>query len=322
MPTPMIAIEQRAAWLEWVLAPGNLEQMCASYTPKTIELYTGILHSGPTFYMDRHFCDLVDRARLDVPNDLKFESEWMVEPYGWMWLEEPYLVPDMEVADDLKGHPLENVPFSIGAVGWARRPDGQYQFCNFIDFGRIRNRTNIKKQVSAKWPFMAYEWGSWSYFAIRDGDQLSDRIDKFEETAQFTFGAGQYRHDTTRSQHQLHEIRWCYTAFYLMSQKLATRAVHGAPRAIRRRLAKQAKPVQPPPFVQVVTLRRMQADRNKDPQGRNVDWQWQWFVGHHWRRQWYPSEGIHKPVLIESYLKGPPDKPIKPPSTRIYRVAR
>jgi len=29
----------------------------------------------------------------------------------------------------------------------------------------------------------------------------------------------------------------------------------------------------------------------------------------HWRRQWYPSEGRHKQIRIESYIKGPDDKP-------------
>jgi hypothetical protein len=75
-------------------------------------------------------------------------------------------------------------------------------------------------------------------------------------------------------------------------------------------------------FINVVTLRRMSEDRAKDPQGHFIDWQWQWTVTGHWRHQYYPSQPVHKRVYIEAYIKGPPDRPLKPPGAKLFVVKR
>lgn len=36
-----------------------------------------------------------------------------------------------------------------------------------------------------------------------------------------------------------------------------------------------------------------------------------WMVRGHWRRQWYPSEGRHRPIWISTYIAGPADAPLK-----------
>lgn len=35
-----------------------------------------------------------------------------------------------------------------------------------------------------------------------------------------------------------------------------------------------------------------------------------WTVRGHWRRQWYPSRGEHRPVWIHPHVKGPSDAPL------------
>ncbi|MGH7393698.1 MAG: hypothetical protein ACREM3_30220, partial [Candidatus Rokuibacteriota bacterium] len=123
-----------------------------------------------------------------------------------------------------------------------------------------------------------------------------------------------------RSEQPLHEIRWIYTALHLMSQRLSITVRHPTDRATRHRAEREGQ--EAPPFIDVVTLRRLEAARQRDPQGNNVDWQWQWQVAGHWRDQWYPSEGVHKPKFIESYIKGPADKPLKPDSIKVYVAER
>jgi hypothetical protein len=86
-------------------------------------------------------------------------------------------------------------------------------------------------------------------------------------------------------------------------------AVERGDREVRRRAERQRQVA--PPFIQVVTLRRMEIARRRDPTGEAPDWQWQWSVIGHWRWQWYPSDGTHKRIFIESFVKGPPDKPFK-----------
>ena len=76
--------------------------------------------------------------------------------------------------------------------------------------------------------------------------------------------------------------------------------------------------------IRVVMLRRAQVrpaqERSDQPvEPREVEWQHQWWVKRHYRAQWYPSEQAHRVIYIESYLKGPRDKPIL---EKIYSVVR
>lgn len=52
------------------------------------------------------------------------------------------------------------------------------------------------------------------------------------------------------------------------------------------------------------------------------EWQHQWIVGAHIRQQWYASKGLHLPIVIAPYFKGPQDKPIKAPPAKVFAVTR
>jgi hypothetical protein len=80
-----------------------------------------------------------------------------------------------------------------------------------------------------------------------------------------------------------------------------------------------------PPYINVVTLRRLHHHAIRSGQNTTVeaiDWQWSWVVRGHWRNQWYPSQGVHKPKFIESYCKGPDDKPLKPVGATLFAARR
>ena len=69
--------------------------------------------------------------------------------------------------------------------------------------------------------------------------------------------------------------------------------------------------------------RKQQAREEESKKGAlPVDWQWRWSVAGHWRDQWYPADGVHRPKFIESYVKGPDDKPLKPASSKIFVAER
>jgi hypothetical protein len=40
------------------------------------------------------------------------------------------------------------------------------------------------------------------------------------------------------------------------------------------------------------------------------EWSHRWVVRGHWREQWYPSEGVHRLIWIEAFVKGPEDRPL------------
>ena len=87
----------------------------------------------------------------------------------------------------------------------------------------------------------------------------------------------------------------------------------------RRWLQKKRRPV---PSVSTIVLRREQRQGDRPGEGSEVDWSCRWLVRGHWRSQWYPSEGKHKPAFVHPYVKGPDDKPLKPPRDSIYLVRR
>jgi hypothetical protein len=65
-----------------------------------------------------------------------------------------------------------------------------------------------------------------------------------------------------------------------------------------------------PDEVRVIRLREPTARTPSGTQS-DVEWSHRWVVGSHWRNQWYAKENTHRPKLIEAYVKGPEDKPLK-----------
>ena len=63
------------------------------------------------------------------------------------------------------------------------------------------------------------------------------------------------------------------------------------------------------PDVRVIRLREPTGHGGASGAGR--EYSHRWLVGAHWRNQWYPRSGQHRPKLIEAYVKGPEDKPLK-----------
>lgn len=74
------------------------------------------------------------------------------------------------------------------------------------------------------------------------------------------------------------------------------------------------------PLLRVVKVRRLAPKESEV--SRSVDWSCRWEVEGHWRMQWFPSEGVHRPVYIHSYVKGPEDKPLKAKTETIFSVVR
>src|SRR4030095_14753147 len=90
-----------------------------------------------------------------------------------------------------------------------------------------------------------------AHLGMQDGARLGPRVDNFEAWA--AHGYAEHPHPVD-DPHQGAEGLWRDEA--------------------RRRA--------PPGFIQVVTLRRMEIARRRDPTGDAPDWQWQWSVIGHW----------------------------------------
>jgi hypothetical protein len=79
------------------------------------------------------------------------------------------------------------------------------------------------------------------------------------------------------------------------------------PRTVRRRAEREGYN---PNAVRVVRIRD-RADTPHREQHTERSYQVRWTVRGHWRNQWYPSRGEHRPVWINPHVKGPQDAPLR-----------
>ncbi|HEX4920829.1 MAG TPA: hypothetical protein VFV92_08825, partial [Candidatus Bathyarchaeia archaeon] len=91
-----------------------------------------------------------------------------------------------------------------------------------------------------------------------------------------------------------------------------------APRASRKRAMRYEWENRT--YISVITLRRKSMPSGKEPS--QVEWSHRWMVTGHWRKQWYPSMGIHQWKYIAEYVKGPEDKPIVRRERRVFNFKR
>jgi hypothetical protein len=320
------AIEKQFEWLHWATSPHTQRYATAINTYEAVHDYGVILAKADAYYMDAHFCDMVDSARLSIPDDMPFESSWMQSRCGFIYLEKPFAVPALSDPRT----PIERLNMSIRAIGWRFLPAGSltdknifptlkedvrqkildqpweysyerdcYQIATFQSLDDLTRMNKLDNELEQA----AKGFGCWSYFRLLEGNKVGPRAAYFESQQK----ANDYELDTAGQQSKLHEIRWIYTALYLMSQKLAHVAEERAPRATRRRFAKAKMTA--PDKLRVVTLRRYQ-EHKKVEAHKTVDWQWRWSVTGHWRNQPY-KDGTVKPIFIEKYIKGPENKPFR-----------
>jgi hypothetical protein len=91
----------------------------------------------------------------------------------------------------------------------------------------------------------------------------------------------------------------------LMGERIVTRSRYKAARSLRRHSQKINLPISE---IMVVELRRR--TQPSEPSGERRNYSHRFIVHGFWRRQWYPSLGMHRQKYIADYVKGPDDKPL------------
>lgn len=90
-------------------------------------------------------------------------------------------------------------------------------------------------------------------------------------------------------------------------------------RQVRKRLAKDLKHE---PLIRVVELRQREYQQRDESHDAHIEYTCQWLVRGHWRQQFFPGSGEHRPLWIAPHIKGPSDKPLKAPTITAYEVVR
>jgi hypothetical protein len=107
--------------------------------------------------------------------------------------------------------------------------------------------------------------------------------------------------------------RTILATWLLMGQTLVRSEQLTAPRAARRRIAREDPHLDP--TVRYIDLRRARTEPVErsditEPRSATREYRHRWIVRGHWRNQWYPSRNDHRPIWIDPHVAGPEDKPL------------
>ena len=116
-------------------------------------------------------------------------------------------------------------------------------------------------------------------------------------------------------------LRRLSALFAFCGQRLLAAPAEPADRGARRRLQQQGWAREP--LVRVVRLRRTERPAPALDAGADApDWSCRWVVRGHWRQQWFPARNQRRPIWITPYVKGPENRPLKPPRATVFAVVR
>lgn len=248
-----------------------------------------LLQEASPYFIGHPICDLLEGAAGNIPA-LTLRPESIPTPFGWVWFERPLRTPmDPGFKAFLErqlvaagASPMDALP-PTNAIAWVRRPD-HLTVLFFSDF-------NV--------PHPCLVWSE----AIPIGSLWRPYGDETQGRDSFNYMVG-----------------LVFTLFLFMEQKILTtsnRAI--ANRSARKRIAKKLAHV---PIVRVVELRRREYQQRDESHDTHVEYTCQWLVRGHWRQQFYPGSGEHRPLWIAPHVKGPSDKPLKAPTMTAYEVVR
>lgn len=124
--------------------------------------------------------------------------------------------------------------------------------------------------------------------------------------------------DPTFADEVLAVYRWICAASMFVEQRI----VEDTTAPVQRHTARRAAKLNLPSTCNVVQMRRLDRRASASDHAAAIEWQCQWLVRGHWRRQFYPRAGRHVPRWIAPYVKGPDDKPMKAPNPTVFAVTR
>lgn len=110
---------------------------------------------------------------------------------------------------------------------------------------------------------------------------------------------------TPEHEYDGHPVIFLQALMRLAQQPLAEHTEAAADRPTRRRVQRAGGSVRP---ITTITLRRPKGASTGAASSR--EYTHRWMVNGFWRNQFYPSLGTHRQIYINSFVKGPKDKPL------------
>lgn len=267
--------------------------------------FAGQVAKTTPFYWTGAIADVVLAASRVIP-DYTFTAESFPVADGFVWLEHPVelLVDDDAIVRDKRGRIVRaRGPIKLTAWHWNVSAPTERSRREKLNLGDI-----------SLWGYTAVPQRAEGFPTVDASIHLGWTLNEQAE------GRGRTRGSTAEFQAFL---KFVAASLSFLEQDLVVAPRGEAHRSARRRLEKQAP--QQEPFIKVVELRRRHYVERGDDSGEigeGPDWKNRWIVSGHWRKQYYPSTEAHKPLYIAPYVKGPEDRPLKAPKSKLFVVKR
>ncbi len=245
-----------------------------------LHVHRQILGAGATFAVANDIVSVLEQAAATLPTFMLHQED-LPSLNGFVWLEHPILVKD-----------INGKTLVVRAFGW--------------------NTTRIVFVDQAELSIIMMAWTDPRDPRDHAYSDWAHEVDEFAPPSGLlsmlcgVFPIGEdWLKDPTRPDPGLGKfflsfLRFLHTPWITTDRYTPDR--HQAKRAIRT--------LDHVPEIHIVQLRRRRPTGSGETGTGNVDWSHRWLVDAHWRQQWYPSLGCHKPVLIAPYIKGPEGLPL------------
>jgi hypothetical protein len=244
-----------------------------------------VIMSDP-FYVSPDICDVIYTSSQGFPRDATMEDDAVIMPTGLIYLSKTFEIFD----------PRHNEVRNIAAIYWTKSMNRSPQDGSAhrgIEIHWFESRGGWLLPVSfCYWPYgdMVGDWK-----ATYNGEPTTDHLDVCRK-------------------HFL-------TFMSFIRQKIMTTQQERASRPTRKRAASYWEHE---PSIRVVHLRKSDSrSEGGNSSTHLVERDHRWWVSRHWRLQACgPEMSDRRPVFIESHVKGPEDKPLKPPRAKVFAVVR
>jgi hypothetical protein len=250
--------------------------------------------NGETFYWNPSICRIIESVASTIPDNWRLSAERLPAQRGFFWFDKPVLV-DVDGVVPLPDILDAHGPSVYEAIGWIPGLSTRGDHGVILSaFTKTPGRPLYPTHHSSMWEVESF------------GDLCKGMIQETNGWVETLSG--------------LRLVRLFAACLAFLEQRILIAPHQRAERHARKRLERQGLVYEP--LIRVVELRRKQARTEYHGDAEPVEWSHQWIVSGHWRQQWYPSLNANQPVWIMPYVKGPEDKPLKPPRAKVFAVVR
>jgi hypothetical protein len=246
-----------------------------------------VLKMADPYYVSAEIGHVLNMSSNSMPDLFPTEGLLPTRKPGFVWFAQPLPLPNTILRN--KG----NVATYLRALQWAwvsAEPAGLF-ICPWIEHETLR---------PVPWSF--FEWRSTETQAQAIVRELGD------------LEAGHVFHQAYAR--RAYDI--CAAFLLFVQQRILSVSQHQLERHARRRIQRDDWKNE---LVRVVELRRRERV-GPVAQPESVEWSCQWIVRGHWRQQFYPRQHGNHLLWITPHVKGPQDKPLKPPRATVFAVVR